>query len=104
MTETTRPSIFLSYAHRDGFDFTLRLFAALRLHMDVFWDKHLESGKYPPQLFSKIEECQFFLLVMSPWALRRNGWCKREFDHAKKHKTKAGIILAKPEGTSVVLS
>lgn len=88
-----RQSVFISYAHKDGTEFTKRLAFALEMYMDVFWDKRLQSGEYPKQLEHQIETKDHFILVMSPYSLRAEGWCERELKHAIKHNR--NICLAK---------
>ena len=51
-----KPSVFISYAHKDGMEFTRRLAFALSMYMDVFWDRRLQAGPYPPQLLKEIEQ------------------------------------------------
>ena len=48
-------SVFISYAHKDGLDFTRRLSYALSLYMDVFWDRGLSATDYPKELETQIE-------------------------------------------------
>src|SRR5258708_6526626 len=71
-------TVFISYAHIDGFDFTRRLAFALDPYAKVFWDRHLETGPFPEQLYGKIEACEYFVLVLSPMSLREDGWCRKE--------------------------
>lgn len=83
----SKPSVFISYAHKDAMEFTQRLAFALSMYMDVFYDKRLPTGKYPIHLLNEIERRDFFILVMSPYSLRAGGWCMKEFEHARKHKS-----------------
>ena len=68
MDPKVKPSVFISYAHKDSMEFTRRLVFSLGMYMDVFWDRRLQSGPYPSQLFSEIEKRDFFLFVQSPYA------------------------------------
>jgi hypothetical protein len=94
MTQQKSKRVFISYAHKDGLEFVRRLAFALGMYMDVFWDRRLRTGTFDTQLYSKIEACDYFLLVMTPSSLREDGWCRRELEHAEKHNI-GGIVLAK---------
>jgi hypothetical protein len=87
-----KPGVFISYAHKDGMEFTRRLAFALSLYMDVFWDRRLQAGEYPPQLYKEIEARDFILLVMSPYSLN-SVWCLDECDYAVRHGKK--VVLAR---------
>ncbi|MBX3063924.1 MAG: toll/interleukin-1 receptor domain-containing protein [Anaerolineae bacterium] len=95
---TKKPRVFISYAHADGYDFVRRLAFALSLYMDVFWDRHLEAGDYPEQLLKEIENREFFLLILTPFSIRENGWCQKELRHAEQlhNLPNRTILLAKP--------
>lgn len=88
----TRKSVFISYAHKDGLDFTRRLAYALSMYMDVFWDRQLPAADFPSQLKAEIEKRDYLLLVMTPHSVV-SRWCKRELRHAEKHGKK--IVLAR---------
>ena len=91
--ESKKPTVFLSYAHHDGTEFTRRLSFALGFYADIYWDQRLQSGPYPEQLENEIKKRNFFVLVMSPYSLRDDGWCMREFSVAEANN-KEGIVLA----------
>ncbi len=91
-----RPSIFVSYAHRDSMEFTRRLVFSLSMYMDVFWDRRLQSGPYPQQLYSEIEKNDYFLFVISPSSLE-SEWCLKELRYAEDVKSDK-ILLALPFG------
>lgn len=80
-----RKSAFVSYAHRDAWDFTRRLVFSLGMYADVFWDRRLPAGPFPPQLETEIESRGFFLFVMTPSSLD-SPWCKQELEHAMQCK------------------
>jgi hypothetical protein len=84
--------VFISYAHKDGMDFTRRLAFALGLYMDVFWDRRLQAGDFPEQLKTEIQSREFLLFVMTPYSLE-SGWCQDEITYAETHGKK--IVLAK---------
>jgi hypothetical protein len=81
---TNRPSVFISYGHKDGMEFVRRLAFALEMYMDVFWDRRLQAGEYPTQLYSEIEHRDYFLFVITPYSLG-SEWCEKELSHAEKH-------------------
>jgi hypothetical protein len=55
------------------------------MYADVFWDRRLSAGPFPPQLYSEIEARDFFLFVMTPSSLE-SDWCKKELDYAMQCK------------------
>lgn len=81
----SKPKVFLSYAHKDAWDFTHRLAFALAFYVDVFLDSKIQAGEFPKQLEQEIEECKYFIAVMSPYSQPEDSWCRRELRHAKKH-------------------
>jgi|GEM_PF-1903819 len=85
MTTTlpARKSVFISYAHKDGMDFTRRLAFALEMYMDVFWDRRLQAGDYPQQLQDEIEKRCCFIFVMTPYSISDSEWCQKELETAK---------------------
>ncbi|MBK9750748.1 MAG: toll/interleukin-1 receptor domain-containing protein [Chloroflexi bacterium] len=89
---TDRKSVFISYAHKDGLDFTRRLSYSLSMYMDVFWDRRLPAANYPRELEAQIEGRDYLLLVMTPFSIV-SEWCQRELQHAESHGK--GIVLAR---------
>jgi len=87
---TERQSVFISYSHHDGLDFTRRLAFSLSMYMNVFWDRHIEAGPFPEQLYNEIESRDCFLLVMTPGSLH-SEWCKKERVHAEKFDKKIAL-------------
>jgi hypothetical protein len=79
-----KPRVFISYAHKDAWDFTQRLAFALQLYLgggNVFWDQALRPRPFPAQLKEEIESRNFFIAVMSPYSQRPKslgGWCRKE--------------------------
>jgi hypothetical protein len=88
-----RPSVFISFAHRDSWEFVKRLEFALCFYLDAFADWKLKSGEYPPQLFHKIETSDYFVFVMSPYSLGDDSWCRKEWQHAFAHKRDRIILV-----------
>jgi len=78
-----RNRVFISYAHKDGMDFTRRLAFALEMYMDVFWDKELQAGDYPQELQDQIEKRDYFIFVMTHYSVA-SEWCQEELEIAKK--------------------
>ena len=80
--------IFISY-RRDGGEYTAKI---LRDHLQdagyrTFFDvESLRSGNFNTKLYSVIDECTDFLLVLSPGALDRckneDDWVRREVEYA----------------------
>lgn len=80
--------VFISY-RRDGGESTAKMLrdqlSGLNYH--VFFDvESLRSGDFNIALFSVIEECKDFLLILSPGSLDRceneNDWVRLEIEHA----------------------
>ncbi len=97
---TDRPSVFISYAHKDGMEFVRRLAFALEMYMDVYWDRRLQAGEYPAQLFSEIEVRDYFIFVMTPYSLG-SEWCQKELSYAEKHEKPIALArVYSGEGTT----
>ena len=88
-----KPSVFISYAHKDGMEFTRRVAFALSMYSHVFFDLHLQAGDYPSQLYEEIRTRDYFLFIMSPYSLA-SEWCGRELECAQQYKDDR-IMLAK---------
>lgn len=80
--------IFISY-RRDGGEYTARILRdqLTDLGYNVFFDvESLRSGDFNAELYKVIENCDDFLIVLSPGALDRcvnpNDWVKNEIAHA----------------------
>jgi hypothetical protein len=100
-----KPSVFISYAHKDGLEFTRRLAYALGFYMDVFWDRQLQMSEYPKQLYDEIESRDFLILVMSPASIA-STWCRDELAYAESHSKGIGLarIYNGDEATDVNLT
>ena len=93
--------VFVSYRRATGENLAQLL--AYRLKEDgysVFLDvESLRSGKFNTQLFSVIEECQDFLLVLSEKALDRcsdpKDWVRLEIEHALKSRKNIVPVLGR---------
>ncbi len=83
--------VFISYAHKDGLDFTRRLAFALSMYIDVFWDRKLQIGDFPSQLYTEVETSDNFILVMTPHSLN-SDWCRKELTHAEKMGKKIALV------------
>lgn len=92
--------IFISY-RRDGGEYTAKI---LRDHLQeagyrAFFDvESLRSGDFNTKLYSVIDECTDFLLILSPGALDRcknaDDWVRREVEYAlEKGKNVIPIML-----------
>lgn len=84
----TKYQVFVSY-RRDGGEYTARIIRdkLSQLGYRVFFDvESLRSGDFNTELYKVIEECQDFLLVLSPGALDRcekeDDWVRQEVVHA----------------------
>lgn len=93
--------IFISYRREDGYSMADSIYQRLNnAGYSVFLDlERLGSGKFNVKLLSVIEQCQDFILILSPKALDRcvndDDWVRREVEHAMKcQKNIVPIILA----------
>ena len=82
--------IFISYRRDGGEALAQLLFDRFsELGFSVFYDiESLTSGQFDTKIYSKIEECDDFILVLPPSALDRctydEDWVRREIRHALK--------------------
>ena len=83
-------NIFISY-RRDGGEYTAKILRdqLCQLGYQAFFDvESLRSGDFNMALYDVIEECQDFILVLSPGALDRceneDDWVRQEIVHALK--------------------
>ena len=104
MKKGTKYDIFISY-RRDGGESTAKILRdkLSELGYQVFFDvESLRSGDFNTKLYSVIEECQDFLLVLSPGALDRcrneDDWVRLEIEHALR--TEKNIIPVMLRGFS----
>ena len=82
--------IFISY-RREGGEFLGKiLYDELSKNgYSVFYDvESLRSGKFNEQLYKRIEECEYFIILLTPNCLDRcknqNDWVRLEYEHAVK--------------------
>lgn len=92
--------IFISY-RRDGGEYTAKILRDRlgELGYRVFFDvESLRSGDFNTRLYSVIDECRDFLIILSPDALarcaREDDWVRREVEYAlEKDKNVIPIML-----------
>lgn len=92
--------IFISY-RRDGGEFTAKMLRdrLTELGYRVFFDvETLRSGNFNTKLYEAIDQCDDFLLVLSPGALDRcvypDDWVRREIEYAlMKGKNVVPVLL-----------
>lgn len=93
-------SVFISY-RRDGGEYTAKILRDKlgELGYSVFFDvEALRSGDFNTKLYSVIDECDDFLLILSPGALDRcksdDDWVRREIEYAlERGKNVVPILL-----------
>ena len=95
-TMSAKYDIFISY-RRDGGEYTAKILRDRleELGYRVFFDvESLRSGDFNTKLYSVIDECKDFLLILSPNALDRcenqDDWVRCEVEHALQ--TKKNVI------------
>lgn len=107
----TKHDVFISY-RRDGGEYTAKI---LRDRLDelgyaVFFDvESLRSGDFNTKLYSVIEECRDFILILSPGALDRcvneDDWVRREVEYAlERDKNIVPVMLREFEFPEVLPS
>ncbi len=93
-------SVFISY-RRSGGEYTAKILRDRlgELGYDVFFDiEALRSGDFNTKLYSVIDECKDFLMILSPDSLDRcvneDDWVRRELEYAlEKGKNIVPILL-----------
>ena len=93
-------NVFISY-RRDGGEYTAKVLRDKlgELGYNVFFDvEALRSGDFNTKLYSVIDECKDFILVLSPGALDRcqndDDWVRREVEYAlERGKNIVPILL-----------
>lgn len=85
--------VFLSYRRDGGEALAEILYTKLTERgYNVFYDKEsLKSGLFEPKLYTEIEQCEDFVLILPPHALDRcleseDDWVRCEIRHAILHK------------------
>lgn len=97
-----RVQVFISYRRETGRDIARNIYERLTLSgYSTFFDyDSTRQGKFNEQIFTAIEQCKDFVLVLSPNALRRcnddGDWVRIEIECAIKHK-KNIILIATEE-------
>ena len=94
------PDVFISY-RRDGGEFTAKMLRDRLTEQgyQVFFDvETLRSGNFNTKIYEAIDQCQDFLLVLSPGALDRcvhaDDWVRREVEYAlMKGKNVIPVLL-----------
>lgn len=91
--------VFISY-RRDGGEYTAKIIRdkLTELGYSVFFDvESLRSGDFNAELYSVIDGCSDFLIILSPNSLDRcineNDWVKNEIEHAIKHNKNIVPVL-----------
>ena len=86
------PKLFISYRRDGGEALAFLLYDRLtKKGYSVFYDiESLHAGKFDQKIFTEIEDCDHFILVLSVGALDRcvneNDWIRWEITHALEHK------------------
>lgn len=97
-----RVQVFISYRRETGRDIARNIYERLTLSgYSTFFDyDSTRQGKFNEQIFTAIEQCKDFVLVLSPNALKRcndaGDWVRIEIERAIKHK-KNIILIATEE-------
>ena len=104
MGESERHDLFISYRREGGVDYARMIYLELKGRgYKVFFDYNsLRDGKFNEAIFKAIDDCSYFLLVLSTGALERcqddDDWVRHEIEYAlSKGKT---IIPICPSGNA----
>lgn len=104
MGECERHDLFISYRREGGVDYARMIYLELKGRgYKVFFDYNsLRDGKFNEAIFKAIDDCRYFLLVLSTGALERcqddDDWVRHEIEYAlSKGKT---IIPICPSGNA----
>lgn len=103
VNETPRHEIFISYRRDGGVDYARMIYLELKGRgYNTFFDYNsLRDGKFNEGIFKAIDECRYFILVLSSGSLDRcmseDDWVRHEIEYALS-KNKA-IIPVCPSGS-----
>jgi len=93
-----KKNIFISYRRKYSFYQALKIYEILNLNdeYNVSLDlKTMKGGRFDEQLYTKIEECEFFLLIVTENTFKgcrmKKNWVRKELHHALKKKN--GLFL-----------
>jgi hypothetical protein len=102
MNDPKKYELFISYRRSGGVDYARMIYLELKGRgYNTFFDYNsLRDGKFNESIFKAIDECQYFILVLSNGALDRcmdeDDWVRHEIEYAlSKDKT---IIPVCPSG------
>jgi hypothetical protein len=87
-TIKTKHDIFISYRRNGGLELAEKIYDALCDKFAPFFDKNsMRSGDFDKQIYTAIEECEDFILIISPNALdereSEHDWMRIEIKHAR---------------------
>lgn len=88
MNETPKYDLFISYRRDGGVDYARMIFLELKGRgYNAFFDYNsLRDGKFNEGIFKAIEECRYFILVLSSGSLDRcmseDDWVRHEIEYA----------------------
>lgn len=88
MNETPKYEVFISYRRDGGVDYARMIYLELKGRgFNTFFDfNSLRSGKSNEGIFQAIDDCRYFILVLSENALDRcmneDDWVRREIEYA----------------------
>ncbi len=100
MKAKDRKDVFISY-RRDGGEYTAKIIRdrLTELGYNVFFDvETLRNGDFNTMLYTEIDECRDFILILSPGALDRcvndDDWVRREVEYAlSRNKNIVPVLL-----------
>lgn len=101
MKNNDKYDVFISYRRNGGFNIARLLLDRLEQNgLKVFFDiEELSNGKFNEKLYSTIENCSNFVIILSVGALDRckneGDWVRLEIEHALKSKLNI-VPIAEP--------
>ena len=102
MNSTAKYDLFISYRRDGGVDYARMIYLELKGRgYNTFFDYNsLRDGKFNEGIFKAIDECQYFILVLSSGALDRclneDDWVRHEIEYAMSQNK--AIIPICPSG------
>lgn len=109
MKENQKYDLFISYRRNGGVDYARMIYLELkRRGYHTFFDYNsLRDGKFNEEIFRAIDECHYFILVLTNGSLERcqdeRDWVRREIEYALSKGKRiipicpAGNVRAFPE-------
>ncbi|MDR0312122.1 MAG: TIR domain-containing protein [Treponema sp.] len=98
-------NIFLSYGHKDYPEFIKRFAVDLGKRFSVWNDARIRLGDaWVQKIDDAISECDLFLFLMGPDAIRKDSYCYGEIIFAKNIKKKIIVVSLESVNTPTIIA